>query len=106
MMPPMYHTVHKVTSTRNAYGDFIAGTEVPLKAHVRIIEEQVTGQANEAVQCDAMMWFEPDSGVQRQDIIKFQDTYYRVERYTEARKLRDPNIQFIKTELLKYGDIS
>lgn len=105
-MPPMNHTVYKVTTTRNRRGDFVASGETALKAHVRIIDEMVTSVQNEQIQCDAMMWFEPDSGVQKQDIIKFQGEHYRVERRTEARRLRDPSILFLKVELLKYGVIS
>lgn len=106
MQPPMLHTAYKVTTTRNAYGDYTASGETALKCHVRIITEQITSSNNETVQCDAMMWFEADSGVEKQDIIKFEDQHYRVERLTEARRLRQKNVQFIKTELLKYGVIS
>jgi predicted nuclease of restriction endonuclease-like (RecB) superfamily len=52
------------------------------------------------------MWFEPDSGVVKQDIIKFEGTHYRVDRVVEARRLRSPAVQFLKVELMKYGVIS
>lgn len=106
MKPPMLHTAYKVTSTRNAYGDFIPAGETALKCHVRIITDAVTDGVNEEINSDAMMWFEPDSGVVKQDIIKYNGTHYRVERVTEARRLRDPNTQFLKCDLLKYGVIS
>lgn len=106
MKPPMLHTAYKVTSTRNAYGDFIPSGEVALKCHVRIVTDAVTDGGNEEINSDAMMWFESDSGVAKQDIIKYNGVHYRIERVTEARRLRDPNIQFIKCDLLKYGVIS
>lgn len=106
MRPPMLHTAYKVTTTRNAYGDFLASGETALKCHFRYITEQVTATNNETIQSDAMAWFEPDSGVNRKDIIKFDGEHFRVERVTKARRLRDPNVQFIKVELLKYGVIS
>jgi hypothetical protein len=53
-----------------------------------------------------MAWFEPDSGIDRKDIIKFEDEFFRVERVIKARKLRSSEVQFIKVELLKYGVIS
>lgn len=106
MRPPMTHTVYKVSTTRNAYGDFIASGTTTLKAHVRIITEQVSSSSNEAIQCDAQMWFEPDSGVQKEDIVKFEGEHYRVERLIEARRLRNPEVMFIKCEMLKYGTIS
>ncbi len=106
MKPPMIYTVYKVTMTRNRYGDFVASGTTTLKAHVRIITEAVTSVNNEQVQSDAMMWFEPDSGIEKEDVIKFKGEHYRVERLTEARRLRNPAVLFLKAELLKYGVIS
>lgn len=106
MKPPMNFTAYKVTTTRNAYGDFLPSGETALKCHFRYITEQVTSTNSETIQSDAMAWFEPDSGVDRKDVIKFDGEHFRVERVTKARKLRDPSVQFIKVELLKYGVIS
>ncbi len=102
----MLHTAYKVTTTRNAYGDFNASGETALICHFRYITEQVTSTNSETIQSDAMAWFEPDSGVNRKDIIKFEGEHFRVERVTKARKLRNPSVQFIKVDLLKYGVIS
>jgi hypothetical protein len=52
------------------------------------------------------MWFEPDSGVDKKDIIKFEGLHYQVEKVSQARRLRNPEVQFIKTELRRYGTIS
>ena len=106
MKPPMNFTAYKVTTSRDAYGSFTASGETALKCHFRYITEQVTSSNNETIQSDAMAWFEPDSGVDRKDIIKFDGEHFRVERVIKARRLRDPNVQFIKVELLKYGVIS
>lgn len=106
MRPPMRHTVYKQTTTRNAYGDFISSGEIALPCHFREINEQVTTNVVETVQSDAMAWFLPDSGVDREDIIRFGSDYYRVERVIKARRLHHPDVQFIKTELLRYGVIS
>lgn len=108
----MLHTAHKVVTTRNAYGDYVASGEVALSCHFRYITIQSGGSSgrgirgNESVDSDAMAWFEPDSGIEREDIIKFDGEHFRVERVTKARRLRDPSVQFIKVELLKYGAIS
>lgn len=106
MRPPMLHTAYKVTTTRNAYGDFLPSGETALKCHFRYITEQVTETNSETIQSDAMAWFEPDSGVDRKDILKFDGEHFRVERVIKARRLRSPEVQFIKVELLKYGVIS
>lgn len=102
----MNHTAYKVTKTRNAYGDYIASGETSLKCHVRIITNVNNSTNNEAIESDAMMWFEPDSGVVKEDIIKFEGEHYRVERVTKARRLRSPQVLFLKCELFKYGVIS
>ena len=106
MKPPMNHTVYKVTMTSNSYGDRIAGGTTSLKCHVRIITDSITSSSNEQIQSDAQMWFEPDSGVVKDDVIKFEGEHYSVERVTQARRLRSPEVQFIKADLSKYGIIS
>lgn len=105
-MPPMMHTAYKVNTTRNAYGDFIASTSASYKCHIREINQVITTSNDETVQSDAMAWFEPDADIQEQDIIKFEDTHYRVERITKARRLRNPAVLFLKCDLLRYGQIS
>ena len=76
-----------------------------LKCHFRYQTQQVSGSP-EQVQSDALAWFEPDSGVDRKDIIKFEGEHFRVERVVKARRLRSPDVQFIKVELLRYGLVS
>jgi predicted nuclease of restriction endonuclease-like RecB superfamily len=105
MKPPMLHTAYKATTTRNAYGDYVSTGETALACHFREITNVLT-ELDEVIQSDAMAWFEPDSGVEKLDILKIYGTYYRVEKVTKARRLRNPNVLFIKTELLKYGAIS
>lgn len=102
MKPPMNLTAYKVARTRNEYGDYTAGAETPLRCHFRYITDQITGQNNETIDADAMLWVEPNSGVDRETIIKFDNEYWRVERVIKARRLRSPEVQFIKCELLRW----
>lgn len=102
----MLHTAYKVSTTRNAYGDYVVSTQTALACHFREINEQVTTENNEVIQSDAQAWFEPDSGVDRKDILKINGLHYRVERVIKARRLRSSVVQFIKCDLLKYGPIS
>lgn len=102
----MLHTAYKVTTTRNGYGDFIPSGTTSLPCHFRVVNDIITTSNNEQIQSDAMAWFESDSGVDIQDIIKFEGEHYRVERVTKARRLRDPTVLFLKCDLLKYGAIS
>lgn len=53
-----------------------------------------------------MAWFEPDSGVVKDSIVKINDVYYKARRIVLARKLRSTQVQFIKVYLNKYGLIS
>ena len=106
MKPPMLHVAYKVVTTRNAYGDYIASGETPYRCHFRYITEQVTSTNTETIQSDAMAWFDPTADIDRGDIIKFEGEHFRVERVTKARRLRETDVQFIKVELLKYGQIS
>lgn len=106
MKPPMYNTAVKYAHTRNAYGDYTLSTTTTLPCHFRYITEQVTTTSSEAVQSDAMAWFEPDSGVVKGDILLIENEHFRAERIIHARKLRDNNVQFIKVYLSKYGLIS
>jgi len=106
MKPPMLHTAYKLTTSRNVYGDFTYTGETAIKCHFRYITEHISGENQESIESDAMIWCEPDSGVDREDIIKFDDEYWRVERVIKARRLRSTAVQFIKCELLRYRTIS
>ena len=99
MKPPMLHTAHKVIQTRNVYGDYTATGSITLKCHVRIITDIVTTSNNESYQSN-------DSGVVKEDIIEFNGQHYRVEQMVEARKLRNPSVQFLKCTMQIYGVIS
>lgn len=102
----MLHTAYKVTTTRDRYGSFVASGETAHKCHFRYITNEIVTSNNETIQSDAQAWFEPDSGIDRNDIIKFEGEHFKVEQVTKARRLRDPQVQFIKVRLMKYGVIS
>lgn len=101
MKPPMLHTAYKVTKVRNKYGDYEGNDQTALPCHFREITALIDGLAD-TIQSDALAWFEPESGVVKGDVISFEDTLYKVERLTKARKLRSTNVEFIKTELMRY----
>jgi hypothetical protein len=105
MKPPFTHTAYKVTTTRNEYGDFIAVSSSPLSCHFREIGDVQANNSNEQVQADAMAWFNPHT-VALEDILLINGVHYRIEKITEARRLRNPTIQFVKCDLLRYGVIS
>lgn len=104
-MIPMHQTATKVTSTRNAYGDYVAGARTDLVCHFRYITNLDISD-NESIQSDAMAWFEPDSGVVKGDILIIDGEGFIVEKLTKARRLRNPVVLFLKTELKRYAVIS
>lgn len=106
MKPPMRHTAYKITTTKNAYGDYIANGTTSLICHFRYITDITVNTDNLAVQSDAMAWFEPDSGIVKNDLVTIDGEHFRIERVTKARRLRDPTVQFLKCDLQKYGLIS
>lgn len=101
----MLHTAYKVTTTRNAYGDYVASGTTTHRCHFRYITELQIG-GNEVVQSDAMAWFEPDSGIVKGDIVTIDSEHFKIERVVKARRLHSTEVQFIKTYLMKYGLIS
>ena len=106
MKPPLRHTAYKVTTTRNVFGDYVAGVQTALPCHFRYITDLVTGSGNETIESDAMAWFNPDSGIEKGDILVIYSRGYMVENVIEAPRLRSTAIQFIKVTLSKYGIIS
>lgn len=106
MKLPMRNTAYKVSTTRNAYGDYVAGSQTALPCHFRYITSLVSTGSSEALQSDAMAWFESDSGVVKGDILIIDDDGFKVERITKARRLRDTTVLFLKADLMKYGVIS
>lgn len=109
LSPRMTLTCYKVATTRNAAGDLIYGSETELACWFRDITDiSINDQNRERTDSDALLWVEPDSGVVKGDIIKFEDVYFRVERLTNARRLPPfgTEIQFIKCELLKVRQTS
>lgn len=106
MKPPMLQTAYILGQTRNKYGDYTDTTETAVTCKFRVINTLQHNGIADSIESDAMAWFEPDSGVVRGTIIKYDGTHYKVERLTEARRLHSTSVQFIKTELIKYGPIS
>jgi hypothetical protein len=106
MKPAMRHTAYKITTTRNAYGDYVAGARTAHVCHFRYITELLTTNGNEAVRSDAMAWFESDSGIVKKDILIIDGEGWKVDKVVKARRLRDSEVQFLKVTLMRYGLIS
>lgn len=103
----MRQTAYKITATRNAYGDFVAGARTSLVCHFRYITQLNTDTyGSDAVKGDAMAWFEPDSGIVKKDILIIDSEGWLVSKVVKARRLRNPDVQFLKVTLVRYAVIS
>lgn len=97
--PPLNRTCHKVAVTRDEWGDRIEGVTTSLACHFRQIDklERVThGEQNDA---DAMVWFSASTSVADGDTILFDGIHYQIEKITEAVRLGEDTVQFLKCEL-------
>ena len=106
MRPPFTKTAYKVTTTRDAYGNYVTSGTTALMCHFRYITNVQETSGNQSMQSDAMAWFEPDSGIQVKDLIKYEGEHFTVERITRATRLRSNSVLFLKADLAKYGVIS
>lgn len=78
------------------YGDQLSyGTEM-VKCRFRYITELDRNVNAEAINADAMMWFEPDTSVSEGSIIYARGKYWRVERVIAGRRLIDNTTLFYK----------
>lgn len=98
----MVHTITRVTTNRNAYGDYIQTAVEDISCHFREINNTDATTAPEEAQSDALLWLDPTVAVVENDIFQFDGNYYRVERVTKARRLRNPNVVFIKCEMQRH----
>lgn len=88
-----------VTTSRNRYGDWVNGVEVPAKCHFRQITTFLRMQNMEVNDADAMIWFYPDTNVSLGSTVLFDGQYYEIDRLNKARRLGESTVQFIKCDL-------
>jgi hypothetical protein len=108
MKPPMNQSVQVVSTTRNKFGDIVntAGFQSTIKCKFREIAD-LGDEVNREVEGSlAMMWTNPDSGVDVGSVILFDDKYYRVANMTVARRLHSVVVQFLKFSLVRIKDVA
>ena len=104
MQPPMQMTAYKITTSRNAFGDHLLTTTThPLPCHFRDMTTTQIGGTNETITTNALIWFSPDAGIIKNDIISVDGVYFKIDSVIKARRLRDSTILFLKCGLIKYG---
>lgn len=104
--PPMRQTAYKVTTSRNAYGDYVESTRASIPCRFRYITGLDINGVTESTTCDALAWFEADSGIVKKDVLVIDGEGFIVDKVIKARRLHDSEVQFLKVELMKYGVIS
>lgn len=98
----MLQTAYKVTKTRTKYGDYSGASETAINCKFRVNTMLYDAGNADVSESDAMAWFEPDSGIVKGDVIKYDDVLYKVERLIEARKLHTTDVQFLKAEMNRF----
>lgn len=108
LTPKLVQSCYKVSKSRNAYGDIEYGSTESLSCLYRDISQLQIANANrEDVDVDGIFWFEPDSEVERGDIILFDGEYYRIDKITKARaRLTDNSVHFLKCEVMRQRQVS
>lgn len=104
-MPPLLHNITKINTTTDEYGGFVEGDSVAYKCHFREISNYDITNNPQLAQSDALCWLEADASVAERDVLVYNSDYYRVEKITKARRLRNPAVVFLKCELQKQGQI-
>lgn len=95
-----------ITTSKDVYGTLKedSATTVPCKFR-HIVGVQQVGLNREDIDADALLWLEPDVDVREGSIIKFENEYYRIERFVKARRLSETDVHFLKCELQKQDEL-
>ena len=98
----MEQTASLITTTRNQDGDQILSSTQDFKCRFRWITELDNISNREEMRSDALIWVQPDTDIQEDNIIKFDGDNFRVRKVTQARRLRGNKVYFLKCLLDKY----
>ena len=93
-------TCELITTSRNDYGDEIEGVTATLSCRWRDITLVRRGSHEDTSDANSLVHFAPDAPVERGSILKYRGEYYQVETITQARRLGEMQVQFIKCEVL------
>lgn len=97
--PPMNMTCELVVSSRNRFGDWVYGSEATVSCHFREISTVRRGSNMEINDSDAMLWVPAGTSIDSGSMVKFDGKFYEVQRTTDARRLSEATVQFIKCDL-------
>lgn len=98
----MEQTASLITTTRNDDGDQILSSTQDFKCRFRWITELDNISNREEMRSDALLWVQPSTDIQEDNIIKFDGDNFRVRKVTQARRLRGNKVYFLKCLLDKY----
>lgn len=96
-------TASLITTSINKYGDQVLVSTKDIQCRFRWITELQNPGNREELSSDALLWADSDQSIAEGTIIKVDDTYFRVNRVTKARRLRGDQVYFIKCLLDKYA---
>ena len=96
-------TCYLVTTTINDYGEETYSNKTATLCRFREITGINRSPNAEQIDCDAILWLEPDENIEEGSIIEFDSKYFKVDKLTKARKF-GPTTQFLKCLLTRYAD--
>jgi len=97
--PSMPQTCELVTTIRNQWAGYKQQSRTSLPCRWRQIPTQYGGQYGEERDSDALVHLHFDAPVSIGSILVYENIFYEVERLTEARRLGETNVQFLKCEV-------
>jgi hypothetical protein len=102
--------VTKYGLERDAYGDFTIDSTKPttiIPCRFRVITNiQRSTNREEKHSEEAMAWFNPTTNIQENDIVQYENSYWQVQKLTEARRLGGTEILFLKCYMMSFGQLS
>lgn len=94
-------TATVVTTTTNGYGDQVETSSVDIPCRFRYITNVDHNINAEAINSEAMVWFEPDADVAEAAILLIDGAYWRVDKLIKARRFSS-TIVFLKAFVSKH----
>lgn len=96
---------YKITTGSNKFGERTVLSSPEIRIRFREILGIEQNNKMENPSCDAMAWTNPNDNLNKNDIIKVDSTYYKINKATKAKKLGSEVVQFVKCELLVFKEL-
>lgn len=90
-----------VTTETDKYGDQKSVSNESIACRFRYITGVEKNLSAEALNSEAMVWFEPDANISEANILLIEGSYWRIDKLVKARRF-DKEVQFLKAFVTKH----